>query len=79
MFLPCLLLRRFLPCRRQSLGSSDPDSSLLDSDVSSSGEEDDELDDDGVYDEEEELGLDGDLWVRLGPLERPIFLNALPR
>lgn len=78
LFLPCRLLRRFLlrrcPCSDASV------SSPLDSEVSSSDEVEDELED--VLDDElddEELGLDGDPEVRLGPLNRATLLNALPR
>ena len=51
----------------------------LDSEVSLSDEVEDELED--VLDEldDEELGLDGDPEVRLGPLNRATLLNALPR
>ena len=77
LFLPCRLLRRFLPRPCPRLASSD--SSLLDSEESSFDVVDVESDESDEESDEEELELDGDPGVRLAPLERPTFLNALPK
>lgn len=76
LFLPSRLLRRFLSRRCPCLESSD--SSLLDSEELSFEEvevESDESDDE--LDEEDEL--EGDPAACAGLLDRPMFLNALPK
>ena len=77
LFLPCRLLRLFLPrpCPRRSSS----DSSLLDSEESSLDEVDDESDESDGESDEEELGLDGEPGVRLDLFWCPTFLNALPK
>lgn len=73
LFLPCRLLRHLR--RRLPLYPPSP----LDSEVSSSEEDDESDESDGESDEDEELELDGDSWVRLVSFERPTCLNALPK